>query len=165
MGLKDLFKKADATPILISPAEGKLISLSEVPDKAFSSGVLGKGCAIEPSKGEIHSPCNGTITAIQDTGHAVGISSNFDADILIHVGMDTVDMAGKGFKLHVKEGHKVKAGDLLITFNIEAIKAAGHPTITPIVVNNSDDFPNFKLTAEIGNNITIGSLLMELGEK
>lgn len=165
MGLKDLFKKPDDTPILVSPVEGKLISLSEVPDEAFSSGVLGKGCAIEPAKGEVHSPCNGTVTAIQDTGHAVGISSNFNADVLIHVGMDTVDMAGKGFKLHVKEGHKVKTGELLISFDIEAIKAAGHPTITPIVVNNSDDFPNFKITAEIGSNITIGNQLMDLGGK
>lgn len=163
MGLFDAFKKADATPILKAPVEGKVLALSEVPDPAFSEGALGNGCAIEPAKGEVHSPCNGTITAMQDTGHAVGISSNFDADILIHVGMDTVEMKGDGFKVHVKEGQKVKTGDLLIEFDIEKIKAAGHPIITPVVVNNSDDFPNFTVDAKAGSEIKIGDQLITVG--
>lgn len=114
--------------------------MSEVPDEVFASGALGKGIAVEPTIGELRAPANGVVTTIFPTGHAVGITTESGAEILMHIGMDTVELDGNGFEKHVSSGDTIKAGDLLVSFDIEAIKAAGKPIITPIVITNSADY-------------------------
>lgn len=125
---------------LKSPLTGKIVPMTEVPDEVFASGALGKGLAVEPTIGELRAPADGEIATIFPTGHAVGLTTDNGAEILMHIGMDTVELDGDGFEKMVKQGDKVKAGDLLVKFDIEKIKAAGKPTITPIVVTNSADY-------------------------
>uniref|UniRef100_UPI00403FBF7D beta-glucoside-specific PTS transporter subunit IIABC n=1 Tax=Candidatus Enterococcus willemsii TaxID=1857215 RepID=UPI00403FBF7D len=126
--------------VLTSPLEGKIVPLNDVPDPVFSSGALGKGVAVEPIVGELYAPTDGEITTLFPTGHAVGLTSTEGAEILMHIGMDTVSLEGEGFEKMVKQGDKVKQGDLLIRFDIEKIKAAGLPVITPVVVTNANDY-------------------------
>lgn len=125
---------------LKSPLSGKVLPLSDVPDKVFSSGAMGKGLAIDPEKGELIAPADGEITTIFPTGHAVGLTTKDGIEILMHIGMDTVELEGQGFETFVKQGYQVKAGDLLVRFDIEAIKAAGYSVITPIVITNTEHF-------------------------
>lgn len=125
---------------LKSPLSGKVLPLSDVPDKVFSSGAMGKGLAIDPEKGELIAPADGEITTIFPTGHAVGLTTKDEIEILMHIGMDTVELEGQGFETFVKQGDQVKAGDLLVRFDIEAIKAAGYSVITPIVITNTEHF-------------------------
>ncbi|EMF0566351.1 MULTISPECIES: beta-glucoside-specific PTS transporter subunit IIABC [Enterococcus] len=125
---------------LKSPLSGKVLPLSDVPDKVFSSGAMGKGLAIDPEKGELIAPADGEITTIFPTGHAVGLTTKDGIEILMHIGMDTVELEGQWFETFVKQGDQVKAGDLLVRFDIEAIKAAGYSVITPIVITNTEHF-------------------------
>ncbi|EPP7187305.1 beta-glucoside-specific PTS transporter subunit IIABC [Enterococcus hirae] len=125
---------------LKSPLSGKVLPLSDVPDKVFSSGAMGKGLTIDPEKGELIAPADGEITTIFPTGHAVGLTTKDGIEILMHIGMDTVELEGQGFETFVKQGDQVKAGDLLVRFDIEAIKAAGYSVITPIVITNTEHF-------------------------
>ncbi|EOS7781830.1 PTS glucose transporter subunit IIA [Enterococcus hirae] len=125
---------------LKSPLSGKVLPLSDVPDKVFSSGAMGKGLAIDPEKGELIAPADGEITTIFPTGHAVGLTTKDGIEILMHIGMDTVELEGQGFETFVKQGDQVKAGDLLVRFDIEEIKAAGYSVITPIVITNTEHF-------------------------
>lgn len=125
---------------LKSSLSGKVLPLSDVPDKVFSSGAMGKGLAIDPEKGELIAPADGEITTIFPTGHAVGLTTKDGIEILMHIGMDTVELEGQGFETFVKQGDQVKAGDLLVRFDIEAIKAAGYSVITPIVITNTEHF-------------------------
>lgn len=125
---------------LKSPLTGKVLPLSEVADQVFSSGAMGKGIAIDPEKGELIAPADGEITTIFPTGHAVGLTTTDGIEILMHIGMDTVELNGVGFETFVKQGDQVKAGDLLVKFDIEAIHAAGYSTVTPIVITNTDQF-------------------------
>ncbi|EMF0425469.1 PTS glucose transporter subunit IIA [Enterococcus hirae] len=125
---------------LKSPLSGKVLPLSDVPDKVFSSGAMGKGLAIDPEKGELIAPADGEITTIFPTGHAVGLTTKDGIEILMHIGMDTVELEGQGFETFVKQGDQVKAGDLLVRFDIEAIKTAGYSVITPIVITNTEHF-------------------------
>lgn len=123
-----------------SPLTGSIIPLSDVRDEAFSSGAMGKGLAIEPIEGKLVSPVNGVITMLFPTAHAVGITSDEGTEILIHIGMDTVQMDGEGFAPHVKQGDKVTKGQLLIEFDIAKIKAARYSVITPVVITNSKNY-------------------------
>lgn len=150
MGFFDkLFKKEEApaapvAPQLYAPAVGEAIPLEEVKDPAFSQGILGQGIGIKPAEGKILAPCDATVAQMFDTGHAVSLETSFGAEILIHVGLDTVELKGQGFKVHAKAGDKVKKGQLLIEFDIPAITAAGYDVTTPVVVCNSDEFNNVK---------------------
>ncbi|MGJ9385188.1 beta-glucoside-specific PTS transporter subunit IIABC [Salipaludibacillus sp. CF4.18] len=126
-----------------SPLTGKVVPLSDVNDPAFSSEVMGKGIAIEPIVGEVVSPVNGTISAIFPTNHAVGITSDNGAEILIHIGIDTVQLDGKHFEALVKQDDVVKQGDPLIHFDIEKIKEAGYDVTTPIIVTNTVNYTEF----------------------
>ncbi|WP_429949244.1 PTS system beta-glucoside-specific IIABC component [Enterococcus sp. AZ170] len=126
--------------VLTSPLTGTIVALDKVEDQVFSSGALGKGIAIEPTVGELYAPANGEITTLFPTGHAVGITTEDGAEVLMHIGMDTVEMDGDGFEILVKQGDQIKQGDLLVKFDTEKIKAAGHPIVTPIVVTNSGDY-------------------------
>jgi PTS system beta-glucosides-specific IIC component len=123
-----------------APITGKIIALSDVKDEAFSSGALGQGLAIEPSEGKVYSPVDGEISTFFPTGHAVGITSSNGVEILIHVGMDTVALDGKGFTPKKAQGDKVKKGELLLEFDMNVIKEAGYSTVTPVIITNSDDY-------------------------
>lgn len=133
-------KNQKAGGLLVSPLNGKAIPLSEVKDEVFSSGLLGKGVAIEPSIGEVYAPCDGEIKTFFPTGHAIGILGNNGAEVLIHVGMDTVKLEGNGFTPMVKQGEKVKQGQLLLKFDIDKIVKSGYQVTTPIIISNSDAF-------------------------
>lgn len=133
-------KKEDAKIIIASPVKGKTISLSEVNDPTFSECMLGKGAAVIPSEGNIYAPADGEISLLFDTLHAVSLTTTEGVEILVHVGLDTVALKGQGFTSHVATGDKVKKGDLLLTADLEAIKAAGYVTVTPVVICNTDDY-------------------------
>lgn len=146
--------------VLSSPLTGEVMSLDKVQDPVFSSQAMGKGIAIEPTVGKLVAPMDGEITVAFKTGHAVGITGNDGVDILMHVGIDTVELDGKGFELLVKQGEKVKAGQALINFDIEKIKKAGYLTTVPIVVTNSDQFTDIMGVSQ--DNVTIGEDLLSI---
>lgn len=122
-----------------SPMNGMVIPLSEVPDAVFSSEMLGKGFGVEPSEGKAYAPVDGEVTTVFDTKHAIGLMSKHGVELLIHIGMDTVKLNGKGFDVKVKTGDQVKAGDLLAEFDMDLIKGEGYPVTTAVVVTNTDD--------------------------
>jgi PTS system beta-glucosides-specific IIC component len=132
--------KSAAQELLVTPLKGTVISLSEVKDEAFSTGALGRGIAIEPSEGKVVSPVDGVLTTLFPTGHAIGITSDNGAEILIHVGMDTVQLDGKYFTPKAAQGDRVKAGQLLLEFDMKAIKKEGYSLTTPVVITNSDSY-------------------------
>lgn len=125
---------------IVSPIQGEVVTLAEVKDEAFSSGALGKGVAINPIEGKVYAPADGTLTTLFPSLHALGITTENGAEILIHVGMDTVQLEGKHFTAKVKQGDKIKKGQLLIEFDKEAIEKAGYSTITPVLITNSDQY-------------------------
>ena len=122
-----------------APASGKVTPYTDIPDETFAAGVLGTGVGVEPTEGVVVAPCDGEISSVAESKHAVGVAAN-DMELLIHVGVDTVAMNGDGFTTYVKEGDQVKAGDLLITFDRAKIKAANHPDTVVVLLTNSDDF-------------------------
>ncbi|MCH1981399.1 sucrose-specific PTS transporter subunit IIBC [Ruminococcus sp. OA3] len=130
-----------------SPIQGTAILLAEVPDDTFAAEILGKGMAIVPESGEVVAPVNGTISTIFDTRHAVGITADDGMEILIHVGINTVELKGQYFTAHVEEGDPVKAGQPLLTVDLEGIQAAGYNLTTPVIVTNSDDYAEVLMTA------------------
>ncbi|KXT77950.1 PTS system trehalose-specific EIIBC component [Streptococcus sp. DD13] len=144
---------------LVSPLAGQVKPLSQATDPVFSSGVMGQGVVIEPSQGELSSPVNGTVTVLFPTKHAVGIVSEEGVEMLMHIGMDTVSLDGQGFEAHVVQGDKVKAGQKLITFDMDAIKGAGLVTETPVIVTNQDDF-QADVEGALPRDIQRGDVLM-----
>lgn len=138
---------------IVSPLEGTVIALSKVPDPAFASEAMGKGIAIEPTSGRVVSPVNGTVTVAFKTKHAIGLVSESGAEILIHVGIDTVQLEGKYFTSHVKQGDQVKVGDLLVEFDIEKIKEAGYEIATPIIITNSTNYKEIVTTQKESVNV------------
>ncbi len=124
--------------VIIAPVSGEAVPLSETGDPAFAAETLGKGIAVKPSEGKVFAPCDATVSAVM--GHAVGLTCDNGAELLIHVGVDTVNLNGKHYTGHVEEGQRVKAGDLLLEFDIAAIEKEGYKTITPVIVTNSDDY-------------------------
>ena len=131
-GIKKLFGSKKEKEQILAPVAGQAVPLSEVPDPAFAQEILGKGVAIQPAENEFRAPASGEVTVLFETGHAVSIRTESGADVIVHIGLDT----------HVKQGDTVKAGDLLITADIEQIKAAGYDVITPVIVCNVSDFPD-----------------------
>lgn len=123
-----------------SPISGKVIELEKVDDPVFSSGAMGKGIAIEPMDNKVYAPFNGTIEFIAETKHAIGLLSEDGVEVLIHVGMDTVKMQGRGFNVKTSANSKVKAGDLLLEFDKNAIEKEGYSLITPVVITNADNY-------------------------
>lgn len=128
------------TTTIKAPLSGKVVKLSQLNDQVFASGLMGKGIAIEPTNGEVCAPVTGTITSILPTKHAIGITSDEGIELLIHVGMDTVELEGVGFECFVNENEHVKAGDLLLKADLKKIKAAGFSVTTPIVVTNTKEY-------------------------
>ena len=132
---------------LVSPLDGTVMPLAEVKDEVFSSGAMGQGVAVEPTNGLLRVPADGKMVMTFATGHAVGMKSNDGAEILIHIGMDTVNLQGKGFETLVQKGQEVKAGDPLVKFDIDAIKEAGYTVTTPIVITNSKEYGQVRQVA------------------
>ena len=132
-----------------SPLSGQLIPLSEVNDPAFASGAMGRGAAVKEPAGKVFAPVDGEVTVLFDTLHAIGIHAADGADILIHVGLDTVNLKGQHFKAHVAQGDTIKKGQLLLEFDAAAIKAAGYDTTTPVLVTNAGDYG--KITVALGD--------------
>lgn len=142
-----------------APLSGRVIPMEEIPDQVFSQGILGEGVGIEPTGNVVVAPADATVcSVIEDSRHAVGLTLDNGAELLIHVGIDTVSMNGDGFQLHVKEGDRVHLGDKLITFDPEKIKAAGHPTTTAFLVTDPGDLaPTFEtnVEAQAGRTVVI----------
>ena len=139
--------KADAF-VLYSALEGTAIPLSQVNDATFASEVLGKGIAVIPDKGEVVAPCDATVETVFDTKHAVGLSTESGMELLIHIGINTVELGGKHYTAHVKDGDHVKKGQLLISFDMDKIKEAGYDVTTPLIVTNTDDYKDVKALQE-----------------
>ena len=144
---------------VVSPLAGQVKPLSQATDPVFSSGVMGQGVVIEPSQGELVSPVNGTVTVLFPTKHAVGIVSEEGVEMLMHIGMDTVSLDGKGFKAHVEQGDKVVVGQQLISFDMDVIKEAGLVTETPVIITNQDDF-QADVEGDLPRDIKRGDVLM-----
>ena len=144
---------------VVSPLAGQVKPLSQATDPVFSSGVMGQGVVIEPSQGELVSPVNGTVTVLFPTKHAVGIVSEEGVEMLMHIGMDTVSLDGKGFVAHVEQGDKVVVGQQLISFDMDVIKEAGLVTETPVIITNQDDF-QADVEGDLPRDIKRGDALM-----
>lgn len=129
---------------ILAPVEGMTVPLSEVKDPAFSQEILGKGIAIIPSKGRIVAPVNGVLTVMFETMHAVSITADNGAEVMIHVGLDTVKLKGEGYRSFKKQGDAVKAGELLLEFELEEIGRKGYDLITPVIILNTGEFPDMK---------------------
>ncbi|MFR2068446.1 beta-glucoside-specific PTS transporter subunit IIABC [Clostridium sp.] len=143
-----------------SPISGKVIELAKVNDPVFSSGAMGKGVAIEPVDNKVYAPFDGVVEFIADTKHAIGLLSDDGVEVLIHVGMDTVKMAGKGFDVKTKANSRVKAGDLLLEFDKSTIEKEGYSLITPVVITNADNYEDKQLciNEEVENGKSIINL-------
>ncbi len=152
-----------AENIIMAPIEGKAIALKDVPDETFANGVLGLGAAIEPKEGKVVAPADGTVETIFDTKHAIGLSLDNGAEILIHIGINTVELGGEGYEAHVAEGDKVKKGQTLITFDMNFIKSKGYNLVTPVIVTNSDDYSKIELKSK--GNVTFDSALLEFSKE
>ena len=145
---------------LVSPLDGELLPLSEVKDEVFSSGAMGEGVAIEPSQGVLHAPDDGRVVMTFPTGHAIGMKTKDGAEILMHIGMDTVNLQGKGFETLVDKGDEVKAGDELVKFDIDEIHSAGYIVTTSIVVTNSKDYEKVSVVRQ--GEVKVGQEILDL---
>ena len=153
--------KAPSKAITLSAhLNGKVIPLEEVEDEAFSSKVVGDGVAIEPTEGNLYSPCDGKVDMVFDTKHAINIVSKDGAGILLHIGIDTVKLNGRFFKPHVSDGQEIAKGELLISFDMEGIRKAGYKTTTPMIICNSDDYS--AITTISSGTLTAGTALLEI---
>lgn len=151
MGLFDLFKKENAEVITFpraikATANGTIVAMQDIPDGVFAQGIMGPCIGIEPSNGTVVAPCDGKIIQLSDTLHAFGITGNAGEEILVHIGIDTVNLKGDGFCAKVKEGDTVKAGQPIIEMDIDKVKAAGCPTVVITVLTNADDFSEVTFT-------------------
>ena len=146
--------------VLYSISEGTAILLSQVNDATFASEVLGKGMAVIPSKGEVVAPCDATVETVFDTKHAVGLSTENGMELLVHIGINTVELEGKYYTAHVKAGDHVKKGQLLISFDMDKIKDAGYDMTTPLIVTNSDDYKDVKILQE--GSVTPSDKVLEI---
>lgn len=158
MGFFDFLKKKEEAPapapvvtfpvVLAADAKGKVVPMDQVPDEVFSMGVLGQCIGIDPVEGKVFAPIDGEITQVPDSGHALGIQGVGDIEVLIHVGVDTVEMNGDGFTPKVKLGEKVTKGQLLLEMDLAKIAAANHPAVVITVITNTDDFAAVEPLAE-----------------
>lgn len=143
-------------------AKGTFVPMEQIPDAVFSQGIMGACCGIEPEDGKIYAPADGTVSQLTDTLHAVGIVSG-DMELLIHAGVDTVEMNGDGFTNAVKEGQSVKRGDLLLTMDLGKVRAAGYPATVILAVTNSDDFTSVEPVAD--GRVQVGDTLLRVKNK
>jgi len=163
MGLFDRFKKKkEDENIIFSPLNGDVVAIESLKDKTFADKVMGDGIAIIPTEGKVYAPCDGTINAVLDTHHAYGMTADAGFEILIHVGQDTVNLKGEGFTCNVKEGDHVKKGDVLGTFDKEAIKAKGYNLATPVILIAGGEFNIASKTSAA--HVNAGDVLLNLSK-
>ena len=162
--LMGFFKKLFGKPMdeFTAPVAGNAVPVSQVPDPTFAEQLLGNGIAIEPTEGKVYAPCDATVDMMFETGHAVSLVADCGAEVLIHVGLDTVTLRGKHFTIHAANGDKVKKGTLLIEFDLEAIKAEGLNPITPMLICNSGDYGTFK--TNVGKAVTNNDVVIQLAK-
>ena len=144
----NFFKGKEKGNVLYAPCKGKVVPLTEVPDPTFSEKLLGDGFAVIPTEGKVYAPTDAEVTMVFDTLHAITLTSSQGAEILIHIGLDTVTLKGAPFTAHVAAGDKVKKGDLLMDVDLDKIKEAGLNTITPVLICNTDDYEKISLQKE-----------------
>lgn len=145
---------------IAAPIEGTVVDLKNVKDPVFSTGTIGQGIAVKPTDNEVHAPFNGTVISVFPTKHAIGLKSENGVELLIHLGIDTVNLKGKFFDSKVKNGQKVKKSDLLETFDVKEIQNAGYDTIVPIIVTNSNNFDDVIPEKKSGDNVKFGDQLL-----
>lgn len=148
------------TITLYSHMNGTAVKLEDVEDEVFSQKILGEGAAVEPSEGKLYAPCDGKIDSVFDTKHAVNMVSDDGVEILLHIGIDTVKLGGQYFEAHVSDGQEVKKGDLLISFDMDKIKAAGYKVTTPIIIGNTDDYASVEPVAQ--NSVSAGDIILKI---
>ena len=159
LGAKEELKE-EIDHMIYSPLTGKVVLLSDVNDPVFSQEMMGKGAAIFPTDGRVVAPCNGEIISVFKTLHAITIKADNGAEIIIHVGLETVALDGQYFESFVKDGQRIKKGDLLLTFDVEKIKE-GYDVTTPVIVTNPDDYQGVLATEE--EEVSCGDPLIDLG--
>lgn len=157
-GSEPLVKKIS----LLSPVTGTVQAITEVPDSTFAEKVLGDGMAVIPTEGKVYAPADGTVVSIMDTKHGIMLCTDQGAEVLIHIGLDTVNLKGRYFTSHVADGQKVKAGELLVEFDLDAIKKEGYNPITPIVVTNMDDYIRAVGMLKTNDHVTHGECLITI---
>ncbi|SDQ83424.1 PTS sugar transporter subunit IIA [Virgibacillus salinus] len=146
---KNLFKKESSITKIYAPINGEIVSLEEVPDPVFSQKMMGDGIAIKPNKGQVYSPVEGEVVQIPDTKHAIGLRTGDGIEILIHIGLETVSLEGKGFTINVSTGDKVSVGEKLMEFDLEYVRNNASSDISPIVITNGQDTgKKFSMTEE-----------------
>lgn len=148
------------TITLYSHMNGTVVKLEDVEDEVFSQKILGEGAAVEPSEGKLYAPCDGKIDSVFDTKHAVNMVSDDGVEILLHIGIDTVKLGGQYFEAHVSDGQEVKKGDLLISFDMDKIKAAGYKVTTPLIIGNTDDYASVEPVAQ--NSVSAGDMILKI---
>lgn len=153
-------EEKDGSLCVASPLSGKAVSLADTKDDAFASGVLGKGAAIEPSEGRVYAPFDATVNALM--GHAIGLTGKNGTELIIHIGIDTVKLNGKHYTPHCRQDQEVKAGDLLMEFDIPAIQAEGYRTITPVIVSNTHNYSD--ILPQIGKDVKAGDPLLTIAQ-
>lgn len=159
--LGKLFRKNQAAEEKIyAPMAGRTVSITDVPDPVFAEKMVGDGVAIIPSAGRVCAPCNGRVETMFDTGHAISMVSDFGAELLIHVGLETVTLEGRPFRIHVQSGDRVKKGQLLMEVDLEAVRTAGLNAITPVVICNCDKFTSVHALTEV--EVTGEDIIIEL---
>ena len=129
---------------ICAPVNGEIVPIGEVPDPAFSQEMMGKGVALRPSEGKFYAPCDGKLVVLFPTGHAYCLKSSDGAEVLIHIGIDTVKLQGKCFTTFAKQGDDVKKGDLIVEVDLEGVKNEGYETITPVIISNHGDFKDLE---------------------
>ncbi|MCD8353570.1 MAG: PTS glucose transporter subunit IIA [Clostridiales bacterium] len=152
MGFFDHFKKQDnkasaLSCVLAADAKGTALAMDAVPDPAFSGGAMGQCCGIDPTEGKVYAPADATVTQLHSSFHAISMTTTAGVDLLIHIGVDTYEMNGDGFAASVREGDKVKKGQLLLTMDLDKIKAAGHSAVVITAVTNSGELAGVELVA------------------
>ena len=155
-----LFQKPN--DMIGAPVKGRAVPVSEVSDPTFGQEILGKGIAIRPSEGKVFAPCDATVDMMFETGHAVSLVADCGAEILIHVGLDTVNLKGEHYTVKAKNGQRVQKGDLLMEFDMAAIQAAGYDIITPVVICNSTDYTTFE--THVNADVEPGDPVIELAK-
>ncbi|MBM6775132.1 PTS glucose transporter subunit IIA [Olsenella profusa] len=151
---------AAAAETIVSPLAGTVIKMTEVPDPVFASEAMGTGAAVQPTEGKLYAPAAGTVTVLAETGHALGMTTDAGAEILMHIGIDTVTLEGKPFTAHVSVGDHVSAGQLLMDVDLDAILAAGLDPVTPVIITNTDAYAS--VTAHTGATVAPGEAIIEL---
>lgn len=140
--LKKIFGGSAEKKQILAPVAGRVIPMKDVADPTFSQEILGKGVAIVPTEGKFVAPVSGEVVVMFETKHAVSIRTDDGTELIVHIGLDTVNLRGQYYKAYVKQGDRVKAGDLLVEADLEKIKAAGYDVTTPVIICNTSDYPS-----------------------